>query len=80
MAKNSKSANEIEERVARIERELEKMKVSLSKQTREPWYEQIVGDFKDDKDHREIVRLGRLIRQGKMKVVTVSPKSKARSV
>lgn len=79
MAKSSKSANEIEERVTRIERELKKMKASLSKQSGEPWYEQIVGDFKDDEEHREIVRLGNLIRKGKLKLVTVPRKSKARS-
>ena len=63
----SKTTQELEVRLTRLEQELAEMKASLSKKSAEPWYRQIVGDFAGDKDHREIVRLGRLIRSGKLK-------------
>jgi hypothetical protein len=43
------------------------VKAALTKRRLEPWYRQIVGDFAGDKDHREIVRFGCLIRSGKLK-------------
>ena len=63
----SKATQELELRLSRVERELAEVKASLSQGKAEPWYRQIVGDFAGDKDHREIVRLGRLIRSGKLK-------------
>ena len=43
------------------------MKAALSGKQVKPWYEEIVGSFKNDAVHAEIIRLGRLIRQGKLK-------------
>ena len=63
----SKTMQELEVRLSRVERELAEVTASLSQRNAEPWYRQIVGDFAGDKDHREIVRLGRLIRSGKLK-------------
>ncbi len=61
------STQELEARLTRLEHELAAVKASLSKRKAAPWYRQILGDFEGDKDHREIVRLGRLIRSGKLK-------------
>ena len=63
----SKTTQELDARLTRVEQELAQVKASLAKRPSEPWYRQIVGDFAGDKDHREIVRLGRLIRSGKLK-------------
>ena len=63
----SKTTSQLDERLTRVEQELAKMQNSLASQRPQPWYQQIVGDFEGDKDHRQIVRLGRLIRQEKLK-------------
>lgn len=57
----------LEQRLTRVEQELANVKASLKIPRTEPWYQQIVGDFEGDEDHRQIVRLGRQIRQGKRK-------------
>ena len=54
-------------RLARVEKELAELKAALGGKQAKPWYEQIVGDFALDKVFAEIVRLGRLIRRGKLK-------------
>jgi hypothetical protein len=61
------STRQIEARLERVERELADLKTALAGQESKPWYEQIVGRFKNDAAFAEIVRLGRLIRQGKLK-------------
>ncbi|HET6883731.1 MAG TPA: hypothetical protein VFI31_26490 [Pirellulales bacterium] len=43
------------------------MKSALGGQRAKPWYREIVGVFAGDEAFGEIVRLGRLIRQGKLK-------------
>jgi hypothetical protein len=58
---------QIEERLARVERELAELRTALNQRPSEPWYRQIVGDFAGDKGFAEIIRLGRLIRRGKLK-------------
>lgn len=63
----AKTSNTLDERLTRVEQELAKVQKSLATQQVQPWYQQIVGDFEGDKDHRQIVRLGRLIRQEKLK-------------
>jgi hypothetical protein len=62
----SKAIEQIETRVERLERELAMLKASLAKKSEAPWYRQIVGDFAGDEAYGEIVRLGRLVRQGKL--------------
>jgi hypothetical protein len=63
----SKAIVQIEARLERLEKELAEVKASLAKDAGVPWYRQIVGDFAGDEVHAEIVRLGRLIRAGKLK-------------
>jgi hypothetical protein len=63
----SRSTEQLEARLARVEKELAEVKAALDAKRSEPWYRQIVGDFAGDKAFAEIVRLGRLIRRGKLK-------------
>jgi len=61
------NTRQLEVRLERVEKELAEVKAALAGMQPKPWYKQIVGDFTDDKDFTEIVRLGRLIRRGKLK-------------
>ncbi len=61
------NSRQLEARLERVEKELAELKVALAGKQPKPWYEQIVGDFAHDKVFAEIVRLGRLIRRGKLK-------------
>jgi hypothetical protein len=63
----SRSTQQLEARLARVEREVAELKAALGVKRSEPWYRQIVGDFAGDKAYAEIIRLGRLIRRGKLK-------------
>jgi hypothetical protein len=63
----SKAIVQIEARLERLEKELAEVKALLSEKAGVPWYRQIVGDFAGDEAYAEIVRLGRLIRTGKLK-------------
>jgi hypothetical protein len=63
----SKTEKNFEARLRRIEKELAKLKAALADKPKEPWYRQIVGDFAGDDALAEIMRLGGLIRQGKLK-------------
>jgi uncharacterized alpha-E superfamily protein len=56
----------LEGRLARVEKKLSALKASTGKDRSQPWYRQIVGDFAGDKTFAEIVRLGQLIRRGKV--------------
>jgi hypothetical protein len=47
--------------------ELAELKASVAGKGSKPWYREIVGVFAGDKAFAEITRLGRLIRQGKIK-------------
>jgi hypothetical protein len=62
-----KTTQPFEARLARVERELAELKAALSKKPAEPWYRQIAGSFAGDEAYAEIIRLGRLIRRGKIK-------------
>ncbi|MBI3412170.1 MAG: hypothetical protein HY040_27890 [Planctomycetes bacterium] len=57
----------LEARLERVEKELAQLKASLASQPAKRWYRENVGSFKGDKTLAEIARLGRLIRQGKLK-------------
>lgn len=61
------STQQLEARLERVEKELAEVKAALVGTQQKPWYEQIVGDFGNDKAFAEILRLGRLIRRGKLK-------------
>ena len=63
----SQSTRQLEARLERVEKELAELKATVAAKPREPWYRQIVGVFAHDDAFAEIVRLGRLIRQGKLK-------------
>lgn len=63
----SKTIQQIEAHVKQLETEWAELKATLLKQQGTPWYRQIVGDFAGDKAFAEIIRLGRLIRAGKLK-------------
>jgi len=61
------TTRQLEARLERVEKELAKLKAKVAGKPGKPWYEEIVGCFKGDKAFAEISRLGRLIRQGKIK-------------
>ncbi|HEY7152946.1 MAG TPA: hypothetical protein VH575_03205 [Gemmataceae bacterium] len=61
----SKTTEQLEKRLARVEKELAELREALAGKRAEPWYRQIVGDFAGDEAFAEIIRLGRLIRAGK---------------
>ncbi len=63
----SKAKDNFEARLRRVEKELAELKRALAGLPRVPWYRQIVGDFAGDRAFADIIRLGRLIRQGKLK-------------
>lgn len=58
---------QLEARLERVEKELAQLKAVLAGKRPKPWYREIVGSFAGDKAFAEIIRLGRLIRQGKLK-------------
>ena len=58
---------ELENRVTQLEQELRQVKAQLGAKRQEPWYRQILGEFKDDPVFDEIVRLGRQIREADRK-------------
>jgi hypothetical protein len=61
------SIQQVERRLRQIEKDLAELKTSLATTSKEPWYRQIAGSFAQDPVFAEIVRLGRLIRKGKLK-------------
>jgi hypothetical protein len=63
----SSNHRQLEMRLKRVEQELAQLKAALARKPTTPWYEQIVGSFKNDEAFAEIIRLGRLIRKGKLK-------------
>jgi hypothetical protein len=63
----SNSTQQLEARLARLEKEFAELKAALSGKGSRPWYRQIVGDFAGDETFAAIVRLGRQIRTGKLK-------------
>jgi hypothetical protein len=61
------TTRQLEARLQRVEKELAELKAAIGGKTAEPWYREIVGIFANDKAFAEISRLGRLIRQEKIK-------------
>jgi hypothetical protein len=61
------TTRQLETRLAQVERELAELKATVAGKAAKPWYREIVGTFAGDKAFAEIIRLGRLIRQGKLK-------------
>jgi hypothetical protein len=57
---------QLAQRLTRVEKELAILKAQVHDQD-VPWYRRIKGDFARDRDFAEILRLGRLIRRGKIK-------------
>jgi hypothetical protein len=60
------SLKEVEHRLRQVEKDLGEIKASLAADARQPWFRQIAGSFAQDPGFAEIIRLGRLIRQGKL--------------
>ena len=58
-----RKTSHLEERLTRVERELEELKAALRPEQKIPWWQQIDGDFKDDPVFAEIVRLCARIRK-----------------
>jgi hypothetical protein len=65
--KMARTTQQLEARLDRVEKELAALKAALAGQQRQPWYREIVGVFAGDEAFVEIARLGRQIRQGKIK-------------
>lgn len=61
------SIQEVERRLRRVEKDLAELKAALDSDEKAPWYRQIVGSFAQDPVFAQIIRLGRLARQGKIK-------------
>jgi hypothetical protein len=61
------SIQQVERRLRQVEKDLAKLKTALSTESKEPWYRQIAGSFAQDPVFAEVVKLGRLIRKGKLK-------------
>jgi hypothetical protein len=61
------TTRQLEARLDRVEKEIAKLKTAVAGKQGKPWYREIVGVFAGDKAFAEITRLGRLIRQGKIK-------------
>ncbi len=63
----SQTTRQLEARLERVEKELAELKAAVARQQGNRWYREIVGAFAGDEAFAEIIRLGRLIRQGKIK-------------
>ncbi len=61
------TTRQLEARLERVEKELAELKAAIAGQQGKPWYREIVGAFAGDEAFAEIIRLGRQIRQGKIK-------------
>jgi hypothetical protein len=67
MCNMANTTQQLDARLTRVEKELAELKAGLVEADARPWYRQIVGSFAGDKAFAEIVRLGRMIRRGKLK-------------
>ncbi len=63
----ARNAQQLEARLDRVEKELAELKAAFAQKSSRPWYREITGSFAQDEAYAEIIRLGRLIRQGKLK-------------
>jgi hypothetical protein len=61
------TTRQLETRLRRVEEELAELKAIVAGKKGKRWYREIVGIFSGDEAFAEITRLGRLIRQGKIK-------------
>ena len=55
--------DQLEQRVAEIERELAKLKSAVLQRDDTPWWRKIIGEFEGDEAYSEIVRLGQELRR-----------------
>ena len=62
-----RTTRQLEARLERVEKELAELKAVVAGKHGTPWYRDIVGVFAGDEAFAEIARLGRLIRQEKLK-------------
>jgi hypothetical protein len=61
----AQTIQQMERRLRQVERDLAELRAALITNG-QPWYRQIVGSFANDPAFAEIIRLGRLARQGKL--------------
>lgn len=61
------TTRQLEARLQRVEKELAELKAAIATKQGKPWFREIVGAFANDEAFAEIRRLGRLIRQEKLK-------------
>lgn len=61
------NGDSLEARLRRVEQELAELKSRVATRPAQRWYREIVGSYAGDRTLGQIVRLGRLIRQGKLK-------------
>ena len=54
---------QLEARVAALERELNSLRAQLNGGQQEPWYRRVAGAFADDPVYAEITRLGQKLRR-----------------
>ena len=63
----SLTIKQLETRLERLEKEVAEVRATLAGKTGVPWYRLILGEFAGDETYAEIIRLGRLVRRGKLK-------------
>jgi hypothetical protein len=63
----AETTRQLEARLERVEKDLAELKAAFAGKRTRRWYREIVGVFAGDEEFAEITRLGRLIRQGKLK-------------
>jgi hypothetical protein len=56
-------SDQLERRVAEIERELAELRSAVLQRDRVPWWRRILGEFEGDEEYAEIVRLGHELRR-----------------
>jgi hypothetical protein len=62
-----RAARQLETRLRKVEKDVADLKAIVTGKQEKPWYREIVGVFAGDPVFAEITRLGRLIREGKIK-------------
>jgi hypothetical protein len=74
----SSIAPDIEERLTKLEKEMEHIKARLPNEDAQPWWLKTAGMFKGDKAFAEIAQLGREFREAdRRKARTASRKKRA---
>ncbi len=54
---------QLEARVSALEAEIARLRVMVGEEDRRPWWQKIIGTFRDDPLYEEAMRLGRKYRE-----------------